>query len=74
MSIVVTYLTGFDPSFHMVGVYAVRIENDVLPLPYLRDEFLMWQDGKWWHLGSDQHFRGRVHGWIGPLERLKARA
>ncbi len=72
MSIVMRYSTDASPSVHMVGVYAVRIECDVLPLPFLRDEFLMWMNGKWSYLGSDQPFRGHVYGWLGPLERLKA--
>ena len=35
------------------------------------DIFLMWFNGRWSYLSSDQNFRGEVHGWIGPLPRLK---
>ena len=52
------------------GVYACRVDD-----PHGRglvvDIFLMWFNGRWSYLSSDQNFRGEVHGWIGPLPRLK---
>lgn len=61
----VHYTTQGIPS--KVGVYACRVDGD---LPGLKkDIFLMWIEGKWGYLGSDQNYRGKVHGWIGPLER-----
>jgi hypothetical protein len=61
----VTYSTG-EPN--AIGVYACRVDHlhgDGL----LSDIFLMRSEGQWWYLGSDQKFRLRVHGWIGPLQR-----
>ena len=52
------------------GVYACRVDD-----PHGRglvvDIFLMWFNGRWCYLNSDQFFRGEVHGWIGPLPRLR---
>jgi hypothetical protein len=33
----------------------------------LEDKFLMWFEGLWGFLGSDQNYRGKAVGWIGPL-------
>lgn len=49
------------------GVYAVRIP--ILGGAFYEDEFLVWIDGRWSYPGSDQNYRGNVHGWIGPLQR-----
>lgn len=62
----VKYQTG-NPS--EAGVYAVRVEGMYGNL--LRDSFLTWNDGRWCQPGSDQYHRGRVYGWIGPLERTR---
>ena len=61
------------------GVYACRVPNQLayankVPILGIRptdveDKFLMWHEGKWWYLGSDQRYRGPVLGWVGPLER-----
>lgn len=62
----VEYTVGSDPMER--GVYACRVphtHNELL----LEDKFLMWFDGRWSHLGSDQFYRGKVIGWIGPLQR-----
>lgn len=52
------------------GVYACRVDD-----PHGRglvvDIFLMWFNGRWYYLSSDSEHRGEVHGWIGPLPRLK---
>ena len=50
------------------GVYACRVPSDHCPGLYT-DIFLMWMDGKWGYLGSDQRYRGHVAGWVGPLQR-----
>jgi hypothetical protein len=52
------------------GVYACRID-DPRGSGLVIDIFLQWFHGRWWHLFSDQHFRGEVHGWIGPLPRMR---
>lgn len=62
----IDYNTG-DPSER--GIYACRVEGDYRNL--LKDIFLIWLDGKWGYLGSDQNFRAKVYGWIGPLKRTK---
>lgn len=33
------------------------------------DLFLMWYEGDWYYLRSDQRCRREVLGWVGPLER-----
>ena len=49
------------------GVYACRVDHSFMS-GLMEDIFLLWYDGKWTHLGSDQGFRGDVW-WIGPLPR-----
>ncbi len=61
----VTYETG-TPTER--GVYACRIDHPDMP-GVLKDIFLMFIESRWGYLGSDQPFRGAVHGWIGPLQR-----
>lgn len=61
----VTYNTG-KPTER--GVYAVRVPHDTIP-DMLMDKFLIWFDGKWGYLGSDMNYRGKVLGWLGPLQR-----
>lgn len=51
-----------------VGVYACRIPHATVN-GLLEDKFLMWFDGRWSHIGSDQRYRGIVAGWIGSLQR-----
>lgn len=51
------------------GVYAVRVEDPLMGLPWKEDKFLMWHEGKWWHLRSTQSYRGEVLGFAGPLSR-----
>lgn len=62
----IRYTTGQDPAEQ--GVYACRVPMDRTPAMYT-DVFLMWFEGRWSHLGSDQRYRGEVAGWIGPLQR-----
>jgi hypothetical protein len=63
----VEYTTVGNPV--AAGVYACRVplyaNNDQI----CKDEFLMWMDGRWSYVGSDQFYRGEVKGWIGPLQR-----
>ena len=66
----IEYNTSGAPT--KLGVYAVRVASDVLPLPFLRDEFMYWDGKRWGWCGSDQNYRGVVYGWVGPLRRLKA--
>lgn len=49
------------------GVYACRIPSEIPG--FYEDKFLMWIDGQWCHLGSDQKYRGDVRGFAGPLKR-----
>ena len=49
------------------GVYACRVDHPFMS-GLMEDIFLMWYDGQWTYLGSDQRFRGEVW-WIGPLPR-----
>ena len=51
------------------GVYACRVENPDAGFPLLHDRFLIWINGRWSYLGSDQYYRGKVLGWVGPLQR-----
>lgn len=62
----ITYNETDDPTEN--GVYACRVPRVNVPGLY-EDEFLMWYDGRWGYLGSDQRYRGEVFGWIGPLQR-----
>lgn len=62
----VEYTTGANPT--KTGVYACRTPHPIAP-NLTEDKFLMWFDGRWAHLGSDQNYRGEVFGWIGPLPR-----
>jgi hypothetical protein len=60
-----SYSTG-NPT--AVGVYACRVpygDNTNL----VKDLFLIWMD-QWCYPSSDQRYRGRVLGWIGPLPRV----
>lgn len=54
----------------VTGVYACRVD-DPHGKRLVVDIFLMWFNGRWSFLSSDQNFRGEVHGWIGPLPRLR---
>ena len=60
------YQTG-EP--HEVGVYACRVLGEVGLYENIEDVFLMWIDGKWAYLSSDQYCRKGVVGWLGPLPR-----
>lgn len=61
----IKYETETPPS--LAGVYACRNleSNGIL----YEDLFLLWMSGNWYYLGSDQKFRGKLAGWIGPLQR-----
>lgn len=61
----IAYVTKSLPS--QVGVYACRVESELVG--WYEDEFLIWSEGAWFYKGSDQRFRGRVAGWVGPLKR-----
>lgn len=63
---IIEYNTNSNPT--ETGVYACRVPMDVNP-DLLEDKFLMWIDGRWGYLRSDQYYRGVVLGWIGPLRR-----
>lgn len=51
------------------GVYVAYV-NSEMTTKWAGRVLLMWQDGKWWHLGSDQKYRGHVYACIGPLPAL----
>jgi hypothetical protein len=61
------YETKVDPEKN--GVYACRVPSENLP-GLCEDKFLMWYQGEWEYLGSDQRYRGKVVGWLGPLPRV----
>jgi hypothetical protein len=63
----VEYTTVGNPV--STGVYACRVPSRREMAGMYDDEFLMWYDGRWCHIGSDQFYRGEVKGWIGPLQR-----
>lgn len=63
----VKYNTESKPA--EVGVYACRVPMEGCPSLF-EDKFLMWFDGSWGYLRSDQKYRGQVAGWVGPLQRL----
>lgn len=52
------------------GVYAVRVDHPKTA-GIVVDAFLFWHAGRWSYLNSDQQHRGDVHGWIGPLPRVR---
>ena len=63
---IVQYNETDDPTER--GVYACRIPKENLP-GLFEDKFLIWHEGQWGYLGSDQKYRGVVAGWVGPLQR-----
>lgn len=62
----IKYNTTDEPS--KPGVYACRIQDRDIP-DLFEDIFFTWSSKKWHYPGSDQTFRGKVLGWIGPLDR-----
>ena len=48
------------------GIYACRIQD--VHMGFMADKFLTWLEGNWWQGGTHQ-FRGKVYGWVGPLQR-----
>lgn len=62
----ITYNIDSDPT--ETGVYACRVPHPQAPV-LLIDKFLMWFQGEWSYMGSDQIYRGEVIGWVGPLQR-----
>lgn len=50
------------------GVYACRVPHRIAE-GLKEDIFLLWFDGHWSYLGSDQRYRGEVLGFVGPLAR-----
>lgn len=61
---------GQDPAEEATGVYACRVDSDLLP-GFHDDVFLLWHGRRWSYLGSDQYFRGKVHSYIGPIPRTR---
>lgn len=62
----VEYNVTTDPTES--GVYACRVPSEKIP-GFFTDVFLMWVEGRWHYIGSDQRYRGDVTGWVGPLRR-----
>lgn len=60
----ISYNTSGPPT--ETGVYACRVPMDGV---LLDDLFLLWSEGAWSYLCSDQRYRGQMLGWIGPLQR-----
>lgn len=52
------------------GMYVAYVNSEYINT-YAEKIFLLNIDGKWGYPGSDQLYRGIVHGWIGPLPGLK---
>lgn len=63
-----SYSGRFEPT--KTGVYACRVDNLDMP-GFHKDEFLFYIDGQWSYLGSDQKYRGEVHGFVGPIPRTR---
>ncbi len=53
----------------LAGMYACRIRALYRSEKVLNDLFLMWIDQKWFYPSSDSEYKGKVLGWIGPLQR-----
>jgi hypothetical protein len=51
------------------GMYVAYIEPDI-NLPYAKKELLMFLDN-WYFLHSDQKYRGKIYGYVGPLPGFK---
>ncbi len=49
-----------------VGNYVCYVDHDFL-YKYPDKIILMWIGEKWGYGGSDQNYRGKVYGWVGPL-------
>lgn len=52
------------------GLYICYTDNDALPA-FTDRKLLMKYQGEWTYPMSDQKFRGRIYGWVGPLPVLK---
>ena len=61
----VTYNKGVPTE---TGMYACRTD-DPHAKGLMKDQFLMWFEGRWWYPSSDQRCSLIVHGWVGPLQR-----
>jgi hypothetical protein len=48
------------------GTYIAYVEMNE-GFPYPEKQMLMWVNGRWGYPSSDQYFRKKVFGWIGPL-------
>lgn len=68
MELLHDYTGQFDPT--QTGVYACRVDHPDIP-GFHTDTFLILHKGRWHYLGSDQRFRGVVHGWFGPIPRTR---
>lgn len=62
---IIEYQTGTPTE---TGVYACRVPLDYAPGLH-EDIFLIWIDGRWGYLKSDQPYRGPVPYFVGPLRR-----
>lgn len=51
------------------GMYVAYVEE--MGIRFCQKMLLMWIDGKWCYLSSDQKYRGHAYGWIGPLSKLE---
>lgn len=56
-----------------VGVYVVFADSE-LGSPFTDRKIMMWHEGRWHYPGSDQRYRCKIHGWIGPLPIMKLTA
>lgn len=52
------------------GVYAVRVDHPRI-VNVVVDAFLVWIEGRWYILGDSNPFTKEVHGWVGPLPRIR---
>lgn len=55
------------------GQYVCYVDNRLLPA-FTERKILMWFKGQWSYPMSDQTYRGRIYGWIGPLPVRKTEA
>jgi hypothetical protein len=68
MSFMHDYSGDTEPTID--GIYACRVDHPDMP-GFHTDRFLQLHKGRWGYPGSDQRFRGEIHGWVGPIPRTR---
>jgi hypothetical protein len=52
------------------GLFVCYVDNDMLPA-FTERKMLMWFKGEWTYPMSDQGYRGKIYGYLGPLPIIK---